>query len=242
MQTFLEYVKGLNKKLIDTFGLVKVYTVNGQKVRQLDLDSHEFTDYGIHSSYPKLIPKNEIWVNEITKPQERWLLIHTALHRIRLGSKDDYTTALKQERKLRETLSGVKFHPERTDEPAPKQVYVKKYGIVGDPDDKVEVWLVNATYVRNRFKTDYVEGGHGYVYKWVPNGEIWLESTMHENELPLILLHEYVERCLMKLKHMSYDKAHTIASKVEFAHEKKFTKPQAIGLSSKAALRMADRF
>jgi hypothetical protein len=90
---------------------------------------------------------------------------------------------------------------------------------------------------------DYLEGGHGYVYKWVPLNEIWLEDVVENSEKPLILLHEYTELMLMKYKGMDYDKAHSIASKVEFEHRNKdFSKADALNLTKEKVLEMAERF
>ena len=77
----------------------------------------------------------------------------------------------------------------------------------------VEVWLVDGEEVRNRYKADFIEGGIRAVYSWCPNHEIWLESGEHREEMPYILLHEYVEMIAMRYKNKSYDKAHAIAAK-----------------------------
>jgi hypothetical protein len=36
--------------------------------------------------------------------------------------------------------------------------------------------------------------GHGFVYPWVPNGEIWIEESLDRRELPFIIAHEDIER------------------------------------------------
>ncbi len=70
--------------------------------------------------------------------------------------------------------------------------------------------------LRCYYKTDYTEGGHGYVYPWVPKQQIWLESGLDEWELPFIVSHEYLELRLMRDRGLEYDKAHEICSRVEF--------------------------
>jgi hypothetical protein len=57
--------------------------------------------------------------------------------------------------------------------------------------------------------------------------------------MPLFILHEFVEMCLMKYKRLSYIEAHRIASKVEFKEEGKFDKPDALKLTKETALAMA---
>jgi ADP-Ribosyltransferase in polyvalent proteins len=103
----------------------------------------------------------------------------------------------------------------------------------------LKVVLVDGEKVRDLFKSDYIEGGHHYVYPWIPIGEIWIEDTINASEMPPIVLHEFVERELMKRRGLTYPHAHTIASKVEFAHET-ITKAAVLALSSEDALALAD--
>src|SRR5205814_6845501 len=69
---------------------------------------------------------------------------------------------------------------------------------------------------RSFYKTDYTEGGHGYVYPWVPKGEIWVEHDLSRAELPYIVAHEYLELRLMRDEGLQYDRAHAICSEVEY--------------------------
>ena len=83
----------------------------------------------------------------------------------------------------------------------PPRIYVEQYITLPDPDGpggEVTVWLVDGAVVRDLYKTDYTEGGHGYVYPWVPKPEIWVEATLERAELPFIVAHEYLERLLMR--------------------------------------------
>ena len=76
--------------------------------------------------------------------------------------------------------------------------------------------FINGRIVRDLYKTDFVEGGHGYVYAWIPNNEIWIESCIHASEAKFILLHESVERKIMKDFNLDYHVAHNIAADVEY--------------------------
>jgi hypothetical protein len=238
---FVEYVhkRDLNKKLIDTFGQYKVYFVNGEEVRKINQSIHEFTDYALHKQWPDIIPENEIWIDEVTKrPNDLEVVISQALSEQKYanqGYKDAYNRSLKRAKKMREILDGFDFHPKKPS----KEIYQKKYGTIGDG---TVVWLVNGEIVRDEFKTDYVEGGNSGVYPWVPEDEIWIEDTMHSSEIPIIILHEFVERELMDHKHFDYLKAHRIASKVEFKREGKFDREDALGLNKEKALGMAKEF
>jgi len=232
---FSEFVQAqkINKKLIDQIGKYKIFLVDGEKIRKLNLYMHEFTDSANHLDFPKFIPANEIWIDEATDPKERFLLLFGSLYYVK---SKDYDYAMKQERKLREIVDHVKFHPERHNGKPDERIYKSLYGTIHAPE-KISVWLVNARLVRDLFKTDFTEGGHGYIFRWIPNDEIWIENTLHKHEMPLIILHEFVERTLMKHKNMKYEKAHTIASKVEFTHEDDFTKEDALALTKPKSMK-----
>ena len=85
-----------------------------------------------------------------------------------------------------------------------------------DPEGPVEVWLVDGNLVRSYYKIDYTEGGHGYVYPWVPRSEIWIEDGVDRREVPFIVSHEYIERRLMRDQGIDYNTAHAICSRLEF--------------------------
>jgi len=80
----------------------------------------------------------------------------------------------------------------------------------------VTVWEIRGDLARGYYKTDYTEGGHGYVYRWVPKPEIWIDDGVDRREVPFIVCHEYIERRLMRDAGLEYDHAHEICSKVEY--------------------------
>src|SRR6202011_3256568 len=125
-------------------------------------------------------------------------------------------TGLGVERALREKLTGLKFRAGKPHKRVPRKLYVEGYITLADLKFPIQVWLVDGNMVRSLYKTDYTEGGHGYVYRWVPKREIWVEKDLDRWELPFILCHEYLELRLMRDKGLAYDKAHEICSKVEF--------------------------
>lgn len=220
MISFREFTEKKNvfKKLIDQYGKYKVFSVNGQAVRNSSKQLQEFGGSSIHA-YLSAIPKDEIWIEDDIKPEERVVLIASALHQLKsiaggMSVGKAYDVGLKKEKDYRDSAKLSRKKPCETDKRAPKEIYVKKYGHI--KDDDIDVWLVDGEAVRNEFKTDYIEGAHGYVYSFTPNNEIWIEESPHAEEFPYILLHEYVERTLMKYKKTPYDKAHVIAAKVEW--------------------------
>lgn len=84
--------------------------------------------------------------------------------------------------------------------------------------DYITVKIVNGHDVRQQNSLDHVDfigGGHHWVYKFIPESIVWLEELLPKIERKYILVHELVERLLMKYKHMAYAKAHDIATKFE---------------------------
>ncbi len=77
-------------------------------------------------------------------------------------------------------------------------------------NDKVSIYQVNGFYIRNQVDINFTEGGHDYLYEWIPKGEIWLDNV-NKIEHSFIALHELAERRLMS-GGMDYDEAHEKAN------------------------------
>lgn len=232
----------VGKKLIDQIGKYKIYTVDGEKVRDLSKKDEEF---GLSYSfkYFDIIPKDEIWIEDDVKPDERDILIDIELYKIRLIDEgmekwDAYHKAEKMDKKLREK---IEKNPEKTDEKGHEKIYKKEYCKIKDAD--VTVWLIDAEVARDKYKSDFMEGGHGYVYKWIPNDEIWIEDGLKDKEIPFILIHEFVERTLMKEKKMKYDDAHNIAARVEWCKRPNgVSKSDMENMTEDQALKLGNEF
>lgn len=74
--------------------------------------------------------------------------------------------------------------------------------------------LVNGRIIRQYLDPEFILAGHGLVYSYITENEIWLDAAMDPDEIPYIFLHEIVER-----QHMtpgeSYDIAHDYATAAE---------------------------
>lgn len=241
---FHEQTNGLNKKLIDQFGKVKVFRVNGEAVRNSSEAGEEFGESGIHSFYPGVIPEDEVWIEDDVKPAEVGVLVAERLFELKClssgMSKDKaYERSLEEGKRQRQASKSAHKNPSAINRPAPENVHVRLYGTLDD----MEVWLVDGQEVRNRYKVDAMEGFHGYVYSWVPNNEIWIEDGLHATEIPYIILHEFVELNLMRDRRLSYEKAHDKAAKVEWLmRHKGFTKSQALALTTDRALVLGNSY
>jgi hypothetical protein len=211
----------LHKRFVATHEGWHVYSVDASALRTIAQPDEEFGNFATCEEFPDLIPKGEIWLGEKNLDKEGVFFIANALtrvHETQKGSSEDraYTAGLNVERRLRERLTGLKFRGGKPHKRVPSIVYVEPYITLPDIKFPIEVWLVDGNVVRSLYKTDYTEGGHGYVYRWVPKGEIWIEKDLDRWELPYILCHEYLELRLMRDEGIDYDRAHDICSKVEF--------------------------
>lgn len=171
---------------------ITVYLVDGGYVR-----SHtdiEFTDFGQHYRY-HYIPENEFWIDNNT-PKEEWhaFVKHLTTEYNLMKSGLSYDKALPLADKAEKGQS-------------PTEALDKKP--LGH-----NVFTVNGEFIRNTFRPDFVEGGHGLVYNWIPKDEVWLERSLSEAERFFVLAHELYEHSLMKTG-MPYDKAHEKASVYE---------------------------
>ena len=244
-----------NKKLAGRFGKFSIFIVNDEKIRNSAQYAEEFSDYGVNIGKKglatlnfKFIPENEIWIAKSIKPAERHFINDNALSYIKAVERGvdpgvAYDNAIKHEQVSRKKDLINKLHIKKHKEienPAhkdvPKKVYLKKWGTIKDPNDKVSIFLVNGRAIRDLYKTDYVEGGHAYVYDWIPNDEIWIEKSVKPDEAPVIVLHEFLERTLMKYRHFPYVRAHVAASKAEFEHRGIFSKKDALSLTRKIVI------
>lgn len=71
--------------------------------------------------------------------------------------------------------------------------------------------MVDGAIVRQYLDPEFIGGGHEFVYDYVPKGEIWVDVKIDPKEVPFIVLHEQVERELMK-GGKNYDIAHDYAT------------------------------
>ena len=191
------YIKKLSKPYK---GLI-VCIVDGGFVR--DNLSDDFTNAGHHYSF-KFIPKNEIWVDQTVETKEIPVLVkemYSEYSDMSKGKSYDaaYEKGWKQAEKQRKRM------------PNDKLLKIEKLAEIRG----VKVFLVDGFEVRKTFNQDFVEGGHGRVYDYIPKNEIWLEQDNDKQDMMYIFLHEITEYNLMGNKHYSYAKAHTLANKNE---------------------------
>jgi hypothetical protein len=182
-------------RLGTVFGRVQAYLVDGTRIRT-EIDTN-FPNVSHHwrGSY---IPDNEIWVDTNTDPGERDVLVMRGW------------VEMSAARMVAGNLGSFSEKGTEAEEGARKYVgkIRKQLVLTGHAPDLVKVYLVWG--VREAIHVDFYAGGHGYVYDYVPQDEVWIDGTMQEPEFMPTLGHELFERQLMQLG-MDYDTAHAAA-------------------------------
>lgn len=203
------YLKQLAK-----IGRITVWQIDGTWVR--NHLNNEFTNAGQHYRF-EMIPTNEFWLDKECTPGEEPFYTHHLLVEWRMMRRgEDYNTALayadRSERSERRK-SGVmkRFRSTRLTPEVMKKIHKKKLLTFANG---LVVWLVRGELVRDFCYNDYTEGGHEFVYKFVPKNEVWIDDDLSEEERKVVLLHEVHERRLMSTG-MDYHHAHASASRIE---------------------------
>jgi hypothetical protein len=199
----------------DERGNLQVCIVDGPYIRgHID---EEFTNFGQHYHFP-YIPKNELWIDREAEHDEREFFIDHLLVEHRLMAQGvPYEKALpradaeeRKERRRAGDVSQMTHHGQTL--PDGKSVHERLWKKL---ESGLCVWIVNGRLVRIAFDIDFTEGGHDYVYEFVPENEVWIDDAIVEVERGYVLLHELHERNLMA-RGWPYSKAHADSSRVEY--------------------------
>lgn len=203
------YLKELKK-----IGNITVWIVDGMYVR--DKMNAEFTNFGQHYRF-RIIPTNEFWLDKEYTSGEEDFFIHHLLVEWKLMRKGmSYTRAIgyaDMSERAERNRSGLmkKLKSKKLTEENLKHLHKKKFATY---KNGITVWIVRAEMVRDLCFLDFTEGGHDYVYSFVPKKEIWLDDDLSEKERLLVLLHELHERRLMATG-MDYHHAHASSIHIE---------------------------
>ena len=202
-------------KKLDERGDIQVWSVDGAYIRT-NIDE-EFTNYGQHYRF-LYIPVNEFWIDHEAEPDELQFFIDHLLveHRLMadgMSYEEAIDRADREERKQRRRTGDMaKITHQGENLPDGKDVHERLWKKL---ENGVSVWIVSGRLVRSVFDIDFTEGGHDYVYEFVPENEVWIDSDVVETERGFVLLHELHERNRMS-KGWPYDKAHAESSRLEY--------------------------
>jgi hypothetical protein len=202
-------------KLIEERGDLKVWVVDGTFIRG-NIDE-EFTNYGQHYRFD-YIPQNELWLDrEAAQDETQFFIDHLLLEHRLMAKGVPYEKAIVEadriERKERRLAGDIKRVEKRGDAlPDAERVHKRLWKKL---ENGVSVWIVSGRLVRSAFDIDFTEGGHDYVYEFVPEKEVWIDDDVEEEERGYVLVHELHERNLMA-KGQPYSKAHADSSRIEY--------------------------
>jgi hypothetical protein len=193
-----------NKRLFKQIDNISIVLVNGFYVRnRFDVD---FSNFG-HMLTFAFIPENEIWIDNIYRKEETELFAWRAKREYDLmKSGKAYHEIIDQ---LRESERSLRLDFGK----GPDQLRKKPITAV---NNFMKVFLIDGFWVRNKYNVDFVEGGHGLIYGFIPEDEVWIDKYIDVNEQEYVIAHELIEKSLMtKDPSLSYGDAHEAANVVE---------------------------
>ena len=208
-------------KKLETVGDFEVWEVDGMYIR--NNMNREFTNFGQHFRFP-FIPRHEFWIDRKQSEEETDYFIHHMLVEWNLMDEGvSYDDAIEKadrkemrERKKSDLMIKTRKKMTDTGKKIPRELYVQKLADIESP----HIWIVRGELVRDLFFIDFTEGGHHFVYDFVPYNEVWLDNDLVPAEREYVLLHELHERCLM-FKGWTYEHAHNSSSYIEYQCRRK---------------------
>lgn len=202
-------------KQVEERGDIKVWVVDGTYIRgKID---EEFTNYGQYYRFP-YIPENELWLDrEAISDESRFFIDHLLVEHRLMKKGVSYGKALVEadrvERKERRRSGDIARVIKRSDSlPDAAKVHQRLWKKL---ENGISVWIVSGRLVRSVFDIDFTEGGHDYVYEFVPEKEVWIDDDVEEPERAYMLVHELHERKRMAAG-LTYNLAHAESSRLEY--------------------------
>ncbi len=202
-----------------------VWIVDGDEVRR---DLYPAFLYGGNPQRYPFIPRNEIWIdNAIAAEEFDFTLAHELCERSLMARQgmtydDAHNHALELERGMRRTddslsraheqelprvsptdCDGVKEIPGLPDSIALHNVYRVPLGNRGD----ISIWIVDGAAVRRDIYPDFGLSDNDLACRFIPAGEIWIDSQTSCEETEFSIATELFERDLMT-KGIPYDSAY----------------------------------
>ena len=192
-----------------------VWLVDGEFVRKNICE--DFVNYD-HHGHLRFIPHGEFWISSGTAVAEIPFYIDRMLMESRLlasgrSIKEASRIASRAERAERgksEHLRKLQECMSRRNEVI-SRVHKR---LLRSYSRGIKVWVVDGEAVRDLLMVDFAGGGHDKVYRFVPEGEIWIDDAISPRERRFLVLHEAHERWLMAAGR-SYREAHWSATELE---------------------------
>jgi hypothetical protein len=199
-------MKEMKQPYLEEFTKVSGFTVwivDGNYIRSnIDI---EFTNFGQHLRFD-FIPANELWIDKEHAPGEgSFFIAHMLIENQLMKQGMGYDEALDEADKVElEERSRSKLMLETRKKGFGKDDIIREIRkeLLAEYNE-LKVWVVDGELIRSALYVEFTEGGHGKIYSFVPENEIWIDDDLNPEERKFILLHELYERNLM-LKNWSY--------------------------------------
>lgn len=179
------------------------------------------TNFGQHYRFP-YIPENEFWLDrETTGDESSYFIEHLKVELSLMKQGSSYDQAIVEADRVEKTLRRKDNDIQNVIDPVTKMVDPRKFRVrlLKVLDNGVKVWLVNGRWVRSVLNIDFTQGGHEYVYSWIPENDVWIDNDIDWTERGFVILHELNER--MKMENgMNYSDAHADSSALELSCRK----------------------
>lgn len=204
-------------KKLEVFEDFDVWEVDGEHVR--NKINREFTNFGQHFRFD-FIPTKEFWIDKQHGSDEKdYFINHMIVEWNMMKNGVPYDKALeaadsleKRERSKSDLMKKLEKKVSSISSDIPKEIYKEK---LDKYKGVVEVCVVSGEAVRGLYFNDFTEGGHHFVYDFIPLNEVWIDDDLPPGERGFVILHELHERYLMS-GGMDYVHAHRSSSIIEY--------------------------
>lgn len=184
----------------------KIVYVDGFTIRNtvdpnFEIVCHRITD--LNRPYPKFfIPEGEIWIDYPLKTETDLLM-----------KIEEYYANSKNDAEIEKFKSKGGYIDQQRGyiKKLCKKGQIPKYKTKEEKVEDSKIVFVDGAIIRNYIDPEFTFGGHGYVYSYIPKDEVWIDIHMDPRETKYVVLHEVVERKLMKDRGKTYDSAHDYA-------------------------------
>jgi hypothetical protein len=198
---------------------IQAWVVDGEYVRTF-IDE-EFTNFGQHYRFP-FIPEYEFWIDKESVCDETDFYIeHLKVEWNSMRQGKPYSVAIVEADNVEKAIRRLTDDISKVIDPVRNVVDPKLFRLrlLKSLENGVNVWLVNGRLVRSVLHIDFTQGGHQYVYEYVPEGDVWIDNDIDWNERGFVILHELHERNRME-QGLPYSKAHAESSALELSCRK----------------------
>ena len=204
-------------KKLETIEDFDVWEVDGEHIR--NKINREFTNFGQHFRFD-FIPTKEFWIDKQHGSDETdYFINHMLVEWDMMKNGVSYDKALgaadlleKRERSKSDLMKKLEKKVSSINSDVPKEIYKEK---IDKYKGVVKVYIVSGEAVRGLYFIDFTEGGHHFVYDFVPLNEVWIDDDLPNGEREFVILHELHERYLMSTG-MDYHHAHRSSSIIEY--------------------------